>query len=164
MNGCIELIFDYFGIEFYRPSGVSFSDPMMLKKKFLSASDISIQPSDRYLAVGNFDGHSGIYIQSNDRQDEITTKVSEKKNGEQYTVSVHFEFVRPTQEAVRLCEGLDEAPYHIVLNQLGFTGAVASRRVIRCETGQSRAEVTEEKGTVKVDVTVQNVNGIQLIG
>lgn len=164
MNNCLELIYDRFGIEFYPVSAVIFKKTMMEKQKFIAASDIAIDNSSVYLQVGNYPAHSEKQINANDTYDNITSKVSEKKKNEQYTVSIHFEFQKPTEDAVFTCESLDYDPYHIVLNQYDFTGAIASRRVIRNGTGQSRVEMTEEKGIIKVDMTVQNLNGIQLIG
>jgi len=160
----LELIYDRFGLEFYPSGGVQFKDPMMLKKKFLCTRDVSILAGLLYLAVGNFTEHTGKSIRANDTQERVTTRVEEQKDGEYYKVSVHFEFTSPTQTSVGLCEALDYAAYHVILNQYDFTGRTASRRVIRCEEGQGRVEVTEEKGIVKVDATIRNVNGIQIIG
>lgn len=158
------MTYDRFSIEFYPESAIILKKQMMEKQKFIPVSSITIDNSSVYLQVGNYPAHSGKQIHANDTYENITSKVSEKKDGEQYTVSVHFEFQKPTENSVLLCESLDYTPYHIVLNQYDFAGAMVSRRLIRNGTGQSRVEVTEEKGVIKVDMTVQNVNGIQLIG
>ena len=164
MNDCLELIYDRFGIDFYPLAGVQFKKPMMIHEKFVSSSDITIIPSELYLSVGNFPEHTGKQIKANDTQDNITTTVSERKDNEQYTVNIHFEFKNPTAMSVSLCEAMDVQPFHIILNQYALTGGIGSRRVIRNGEGQSRVEVSEEEGAIKIDITIQNVNGIQLIG
>lgn len=164
MSNCLELIYDRFGIDFYTFSGVQFKTPMMIKKKFLPSSDISILDSELYLSVGNFPQHTGKQIRSNDSLNDITTTVKEKKNEEQYTVELHFEFKQPTATSVGLCEALDLAPYHIILKQYSLNGTIAGRRVIRSGEGQYKVSVTEEKGIINVDIAIENVNGIQLIG
>lgn len=164
MNTCLELIYDRFGIDFYTYPGVQFKNPMMIREKFISAAEITILDSELYLSVGNFPQHTGKQIRANDTYDDATTSVKEKKDGEQYTVTLHFEFKRPTATAVKLCEAMDLAAYHIVLKQYTISGGLGSRRIIRNGDGQSRVVVTEGKGVVNVDITIQNVNGIQMIG
>lgn len=163
MNNCLELIYDRFGIDFYPMTGVLFKKPMMVHEKVIGSSDIIIVPPELYLSVGNFPEHTGKQIKANDTQDNITTAVSENKDNEQYAVEVHFEFNVPTAMSVSLCETLDIRPFHIILNQYSLTGGIGSRRVIRNGEGQSRVKVTEEKGVIKVDVSIKNTNGIQLI-
>lgn len=116
------------------------------------------------LSVGNFPAHAVGKIRADDTADRITTTVKEKRSNEIYEVEVHFEFRSPDRDNVRLCEGLDAAPYHIVLNRFALDGKIADRRIIRNGEGHSRTQVTEEEGIIKVDITVRNVSGIQMMG
>lgn len=163
MSQCIELIYDRFTIDFYPEGGVLFNIHPMVASKMLADSEVSILEDQVYLSVGHFPGATAKQIDANDSAEEVTTSAKESKDGEVFEVNLHFEFKNPTKTKVALCEALDWKPFHAVLNQMDFTGKVASRRVIRNGEGQSRVQVTEDKGIIFVDVTVRNTNGIQLI-
>lgn len=163
MNTCNELIFERFSMDFYPEGGVQFKSHPMVVEKILGGNDVEIFGNQLYLSVGHYPASTGKQINTNDTSDKITTTAIEEKDGEVFQVKVHFEFQNPTKTATTLCEALDLKPYHIVLNQLDFTGKVASRRIIRNGIGQSRTVVTENKGIISVDITVRNTNGIQLL-
>lgn len=163
MNQCVELIYDRFSIDFYPEGGVQFKDHPMTISKMLSADDVSVFEEQIYLSVGHFPDATGKQIDANDTAEEVTTSAKETKEGEVFEVKLHFELKNPTKTKVSLCEALDWRPYHMVLNQMDFTGKVASRRIVRNGEGQSRVQVTESEGIIVVDVTVRNTNGIQMI-
>lgn len=163
MSKCVELIYDRFTLDFYPEAGVQFKNHPLATGKVLANDEVTIITSEVYLSVGNFSGHTGKKIKTNDSAEEITTSANESKDGEVFEVNLHFEFKNPTKTATDLCEALDFKPYHVVLNQLDFTGKVASRRIVRNGTGQSRVTVTENMGVIAVDMIVRNVNGIQIV-
>ena len=163
MKPCVELIYDRFSIDFYPEAGVQFKTHPMVTGKVLSSDEVNVIDDLLYLSVGHYPGGTAKQIHANDSSNEVTTSANELKDGEVFEVNLHFEFRNPTKTETSLCEALDLAPYHVVLNQMDFTGKVASRRVIRNGTGQSRVKVTEDQGIVLVDMTIRNVNGIQLI-
>lgn len=164
MSQCLELIYDRFSLDFYPEGGVQFKSHPMTISKMLSPDEVTVIEDQVYLSVGHYPDASGKQIDANDSAEDITTSAKESKDGEVFEVNLHFEFKNPTKTKVSLCEALDWKPYHIVLNQMDFTGRVASRRVIRNGEGQSRVQVTEDKGIISVDVTIRNNNGIQPIG
>lgn len=163
MKRCVELIYDRFSIDFYTEAGVQFINHPMTTGKVLASDEVTILDSELYLSVGHYTGGTAKQIDANDSADEVTTSANESKDGEVFEVNLHFEFKNPTKTKTSLCEALDFAPYHVVLNQMDFTGKVASRRIIRNGKGQSRVKVTENQGIISVDMTIRNVNGIQLI-
>lgn len=163
MNQCLELIYDRFSIDFYPEGGVQFKNHPMTLSKMLSADDVTVFSEQVYLSVGHYPDASGKQIDANDSAEDVTTSAKESKDGEIYEVNLHFEFKNPTKTKTSLCEALDWKPYHVVLNQMDFTGKVASRRIIRNGIGQSRVKVTEDKGIISVDITIRNTNGIQFI-
>jgi hypothetical protein len=163
MKQCIELIYDRFTIGFYPEAGVQFTTHPMVSGKILSSGEVTIFEDQLYLSVGNFPDGSAKQIHANDSADNVTTSATESKDGEFFEVNLHFEFKNPTKTEATLCEALDLAPYHVVLNQMDFTGKVASRRVIRNGVGQSRVKVSENQGLLSVDMTIRNVKGIQWI-
>lgn len=163
MKPCIELIYDRFSVDFYPEGGVQFSNHPMVTSKVLASDEVSIIDSELYLSVGHYPNSLAKQINANDSAEEVTTSANESKDGEFFEVGLHFEFKNPTKTETTLCEALDFAPYHVVLNHMDFTGKVASRRIIRNGKGQSRVKVTENQGVISVDMTIRNVNGIQLI-
>ena len=163
MTNCVELIYDRFSMDFYPEGGVQFKNHPMVTGKVLSPDEVSVIESELYLSVGHFPNGNAKQIHANDSANEVTTSANESKDGEVFDVELHFEFKNPTKTKMVLCESLDRAPYHVVLNQMDFTGKVASRRIIRNGKGQSRVKVTENQGIISVDMTIRNVNGIQLI-
>lgn len=163
MTNCIELIYDRFTVEFFPEGGVQFKTHPMVAAKVLGKEEVTILNDTLYLAVGNFSENTGKKIRANDSAENVTTSAKESKEGEVFEVNVHFEFKNPTKTQTTLCEALDLKPYHIVLNQMDFTGKVASRRIIRNGVGQSRVYVTENQGVISVDATIRNVSGIQIL-
>lgn len=164
MSTCLELIYDRFGIDFYPLQSVNFANPIQVIEKFMEKEEVEFLTASPILSVGNYPAHSDGKIRANDTASSITTTVKEKKSKEVYEVEVHFEFKQPLKVNVDACEEMDAAPCHIVLNRFNLNGTVADRRIIRNGEGNSRTEVTEENGVINVDIKIQNVNGIQLIG
>ena len=163
MKTCVELIYDRFSMDFYPEGGVQFTNHPMVASKVLASDEVTIIESELYLSVGHYPNASAKQIDTDDSAGEVTTSANESKDNEVYEVNLHFEFRNPTKTEATLCEALDFAPYHVVLNQMDFTGKVASRRIIRNGQGQSRVKVTENQGILSVDMTIRNVNGIQRI-
>ena len=159
----MELIYERFSLDFYPEGGVQFKSHPMVGSKLLNADEVMILDEQVYLSVGNFSAPTGKQIHANDSAEEVTTSATETKDGEIFEVILHFEFKNPTKTQVTLCEAMDWKPYHVVLNQMDFTGKVASRRIIRNGIGQSRVKVTENLGIISVDMSIKNTSGIQLI-
>ena len=163
MKQCMELIYERFSLYFYPEGAVQFKAHPMVSSKALAEDEVTVFDEQVYLSVGHFPSPTGKQINTTDSSDEVTTSATESKDGEFFEVKLHFEFKNPTKTQVTLCEALDWKPYHIILNQMDFTGKVASRRMIRNGIGQSRVTVTENLGIISVDITVKNTSGIQLI-
>ena len=163
MKQCMELIYERFSLDFYPEGAVQFKAHPMVSSKVLGEDEVTVFGEQVYLSVGHFSSPTGKQIKTTDSSEEVTTSATESKDGEIFEVNLHFEFKNPTKTQTTLCEALDYRPYHVVLNQMDFTGKVASRRIIRNGIGQSRVKVTENLGVISVDMTIKNTSGIQLI-
>lgn len=163
MSTCIELIFSGFRIDFFPQTGMQFRRPLPIRSKFINDTDVTWQEDTVFLSVGHFPEHTDSCIRTTDTANEVTTSVSESLNGEFYEVAIAFEFRNPTQQIMNRCLQLDEAPHHVRITQFAMDGRPQRYRVVRAEEGAVRARIIDQGETMRVEVTVAAVNGLQSV-
>jgi hypothetical protein len=162
MNNCLELFYDRFRIDFYSSEGVTGDGPLMLVRRAVDKSLISVSDSARLFSVGPYAAHDDSHFRANDTKDSVTTKVSESKEDNYYEVTLHFEFQNPTLNVLNMCDKLQYTPIVALIRFLGVDGKPSATRLIRPANEVAQAlSVTEEDGVTVVELTLYSVNGIQ---
>jgi hypothetical protein len=162
MNTCQEFFSEQYRIDFYLSDGVQGDGPGVIVRKAIDASLISVNEEQRLFSVGRYAAHDDTHFRSNDTNSEITTSVSESVEDFSSTVSLHFEFQKPTLNMLNLCDKLAYTPFVVLLHYLGPDGSPAATRLIRpANAVAAKVEITEDKGVTSVDVEIYSVNGIQ---
>lgn len=158
---CLDIVFSRFRIDFFHSYALLFKQPLVERSKWLDRSDVEWNEDGLFLSVGNFPAHTDSCIRTDDTASEVKTTVSESLKDDSYEVNLSFGFRNPTPEIMRRCMALDESPYPIRITHFGMDGKPRRYRVVRAEEGAMRAQVVDEGDTIRVEVTVAAVNGLQ---